>query len=93
MTIEHQLLSKSIENAQKKVEGRNFDIRKNVLQYDNVMNKQREVIYSQRRQVLLGEDIRGNIMEMVTEIVEDAVANYTVSSEYAEEWDLKGLMD
>jgi preprotein translocase subunit SecA len=93
MTIEHSLLSKSIENAQKKVEGRNFDIRKHVLQYDNVMNKQREVIYSQRRQVLLGEDIRSNIMEMVTEIIEDAVSNYTVGSEYAEEWDLKGLMD
>jgi preprotein translocase subunit SecA len=93
MTIEHSLLSKSIENAQKKVEGRNFDIRKHVLQYDNVMNKQREVIYSQRRQVLLGEDIRQNIMEMVTEIIEDAVSNYTVGSEYAEEWDLKGLMD
>jgi len=93
MTIEHSLLSKSIENAQKKVEGRNFDIRKHVLQYDNVMNKQREVIYSQRRQVLLGEDIRENIMEMVSEIVGDAIANYTVGSEYAEEWDLKGLMD
>jgi preprotein translocase subunit SecA len=93
MTIEHSLLSKSIENAQKKVEGRNFDIRKHVLQYDNVMNKQREVIYSQRRQVLLGENIRENIIEMVTEIVEDAVATYTVGSEYAEEWDLKGLLD
>lgn len=93
MTIEHSLLSKSIENAQKKVEGRNFDIRKHVLQYDNVMNKQREVIYSQRRQVLLGEDIRENIIEMITEIVEGAVATYTVGSEFAEEWDLKGLME
>jgi preprotein translocase subunit SecA len=93
MTIEHNLLSKSIENAQKKVEGRNFDIRKHVLQYDNVMNKQREVIYSQRRQVLLGEDIRENIMEMIAEIIEDVVATYTVGSEFAEEWDLKGLME
>jgi len=93
MTIEHSLLSKSIENAQKKVEGRNFDIRKHVLQYDNVMNKQREVIYGQRHQVLLGEDIRGYIMEMVAEIIGSAVANYTVGSEYAEEWDLKGLLD
>lgn len=93
MTIEHSLLSKSIENAQKKVEGRNFDIRKHVLQYDNVMNKQREVIYGQRRQVLLGEDIREDIMQMVREIIEDAVANHTVGSEFAEEWDLKGLMD
>lgn len=93
MTIEHSLLSKSIENAQKKVEGRNFDIRKHVLQYDNVMNKQREVIYGQRRQVLMGEDIRQNIMDMVEEIIEDAVNNYTVGSEFAEEWDLKGLME
>jgi len=93
MTIEHNMLSKSIEKAQKKVEGRNFDIRKHVLQYDNVMNKQREVIYSQRRQVLLGEDIRGYIMEMVARIVESAVASYTVGSEYAEEWDMKGLLD
>ncbi|HWQ29850.1 MAG TPA: preprotein translocase subunit SecA, partial [Negativicutes bacterium] len=93
MTIEHSLLSKSIENAQKKVEGRNFDIRKHVLQYDNVMNKQREVIYGQRRQVLMGEDIRQNIMDMAEEIIEDAVNNYTVGSEFAEEWDLKGLME
>ena len=93
MTIEHALLSKSIENAQKKVEGRNFDIRKHVLQYDNVMNKQREVIYSQRRQVLMGEDIRQNIMEMITEIVEGAVTTYTVGSEFAEEWDFKGLLE
>jgi len=93
MTIEHPLLSKSIENAQKKVEGRNFDIRKHVLQYDNVMNKQREVIYSQRRQVLLGEDIRENIMEMIAEIIGDAVATYTIGSEFAEEWDIKGLME
>ncbi len=93
MTIEHPLLSKSIEGAQKKVEGRNFDIRKHVLQYDNVMNKQREVIYSQRRQVLLGENIRENIMEMIAEIIDSAVAAYTVGSEFAEEWDLKGLLD
>jgi preprotein translocase subunit SecA len=93
MTIEHPLLSKSIENAQKRVEGRNFDIRKHVLQYDNVMNKQREVIYSQRRQVLLGEDIRENIMEMIAEVIEDAVTTYTVGSEFAEEWDIKGLME
>ena len=93
MTIEHSLLSKSIENAQKKVEGRNFDIRKHVLQYDNVMNKQRTVIYSQRRQVLFGENIRETIMEMIAEIIDNAVVTYTVGSEYAEEWDLKGLLE
>ena len=93
MNIEHALLSKSIENAQKKVEGRNFDIRKHVLQYDNVMNKQREVIYSQRRKVLMGDSIRDNVVDMISDIIKDAVATYTVGSEYAEEWDLKGLTD
>jgi preprotein translocase subunit SecA len=93
MNIEHALLSKSIENAQKKVEGRNFDIRKHVLQYDNVMNKQREVIYSQRRKVLMGDSIKDNVIEMIRDIVSTAVATYTVGSEYPEEWDLKGLGD
>ena len=93
MNIEHALLSKSIENAQKKVESRNFDIRKHVLQYDNVMNKQREVIYGQRRKVLMGDSIKDNVIEMIKDIVSDAVATYTVGSEYPEEWDLKGLND
>ena len=93
MQIEHNILSKSIENAQKKVEGRNFDIRKHVLQYDNVMNKQREIVYGQRRQVLMGENIKQNIMDMVEEIINDAVVTYTVGSEYAEEWDIKGLKE
>ncbi|OGO77282.1 MAG: preprotein translocase subunit SecA [Clostridiales bacterium GWB2_37_7] len=93
MNIEHPLLSRSIENAQKKVEGRNFDIRKHVLQYDNVMNKQREVIYSQRRKVLMGDSIKDSVMDMMKDVINDAVATYTVGSEYAEEWDLKGLVD
>ncbi len=93
MPIEHGLLTKSIENAQKKVEGRNFDIRKHVLQYDNVMNKQREVIYAQRRQVLMGEDIKASIMEMLKEVIDDAVDAYTVGSQYPEEWDIAGLLE
>lgn len=93
MNIEHSLLSKSIENAQKKVEGRNFDIRKHVLQYDNVMNKQREVIYSQRRKVLMGDNIKDNVVEMIKDLIGDAVTTYTVGSEYQEEWDLKGMID
>lgn len=93
MNIEHPLLSKSIENAQKKVEGRNFDIRKHVLQYDNVMNKQREVIYSQRRMVLMGDSIKENVIDMIKDIINDSVASYTVGSEYQEEWDLKGLIE
>jgi len=91
MQIEHNLLSKSIENAQKKVEGRNFDIRKHVLQFDNVMNKQRGIVYGQRRQVLMGENVKNNVLDMIDELVNDSVAAYTVGSEYAEEWDIKGL--
>lgn len=91
MAIEHSMLSRSIENAQKKVENRNFDIRKHVLQFDNVMNKQREVIYRQRRQVLMGEDIKDSTLDMIHEVIQDAVTTYTVGSDYAEEWDLKGL--
>lgn len=93
MPIEHNLLSKSIENAQKRVEARNFDIRKHVLQYDNVMNKQREVIYGQRRQVLMGEDIKDYIMDMIEEVVSDGVNAYTVGSQYPEEWDIAGLLE
>ncbi len=85
------MLSKTIENAQKKVEGKNFEIRKYVLQYDNVMNKQREVIYEQRRKVLFGEDIKGNIMEMVDDLVDNMVKPATVESKFAEEWDIAGL--
>lgn len=85
------MLSRTIENAQKKVEGRNFEIRKYVLQYDNVMNKQREIIYDQRRKVLFGDDIKGYIMEMMTDLVKNTVASVTVASKFAEEWDLQLL--
>ena len=81
------MLSKTIENAQKKVESRNFEIRKYVLQYDNVMNKQREVIYDQRRKVLFGEDIKPYIMEMLDDLIHNIVIPITVGSKFAEEWD------
>ncbi|MBR4861771.1 MAG: preprotein translocase subunit SecA [Firmicutes bacterium] len=87
------LLSKTIENAQKKVEGRNFDIRKYVLQYDNVMNKQREVIYDERRKVLFGEDLKDNIMGMMATLVENLVKPATMDSKFAEEWDIPALSD
>ena len=93
MPIEHKILSRSIENAQKKVEARNFDIRKHVLQYDNVMNKQREVIYAQRRQVLMGEDIKGSILDMIEEVISDIVDSYTIGSQYPEDWDIVGLLE
>ncbi len=86
--IEAGVLSKSIENAQKKVEGRNFNARKYVLQYDNVMNKQREIIYEQRRKVLFGEDLRDSIRDMVSDLVDEVVDPVTVASKYAEEWEL-----
>lgn len=85
------MLSKSIENAQKKVESRNFEIRKYVLQYDNVMNKQREVIYDQRRKVLFGDDIKDYIMEMMEDLVRTTVQPVTIASKYPEEWDIDML--
>ena len=85
------MLSKTIEGAQKKVEGRNFEIRKYVLQYDNVMNKQREIIYDQRREVLFGDNIKDNIMEMMEQIVSDIVTSITVAGKFAEEWDFDML--
>ncbi len=90
--IEHPLVTRSIEAAQKKVESRNFELRKHVLEYDDVMNQQREVIYSQRRRVLLGEDLGDTIREMISSVVADTVARYTGESKYPEEWDLKGLL-
>lgn len=91
--IEHRLLTSSIENAQKKVEGRNFGIRKHVLQYDDVMNKQREVIYGERKKVLEGENMRDHIFNLLENIVEDGIAIYTADAKYPEEWDLDGLKD
>ena len=75
--IEHRILTKSIENAQKKVEGKNFSIRKNVLEYDDVMNKQREIIYEERRRVLSGENLQEQIQMMMREVVEEAFDKHT----------------
>ncbi|WP_312667651.1 preprotein translocase subunit SecA [Tissierella praeacuta] len=88
--LEHSMLTRAIENAQKKVEGNNFGIRKHVLKYDDVMNKQREVIYGERRKVLEGEDLRAHIQEMVKSLVTDNVEMYT-QSKYPEEWDLESI--
>ena len=91
--IEHRLVSRAIENAQKKVEAHNFEIRKHLLEYDDVMNKQREVIYSQRREVLGNEDLKETVLEMMEEEGEDLVDFYADEKQYSEEWDLKGLQD
>lgn len=89
--IEAKVLTKTIENAQKKVEGRNFSIRKFILQYDNVMNKQREVVYRERKRVLEGENLRDHLFSMLDEIVSEYVEMMTVVSKYQEEWDLEEL--
>ena len=89
--LEHKILTRSIESAQRKVEGNNFSIRKHVLQYDDVMNKQREVIYGERRKVLEGENLKDHILKMVGNIIENAVEIYTMQSKYPEEWDIAGL--
>ena len=90
--IEHSLVTKSIENAQKKVEGRNFNIRKYVLEYDDVMNQQREVIYSQRKKILAKADLRENIQEMVEKVVDRTMAMYAPAEVYSEDWDLQALI-
>jgi preprotein translocase subunit SecA len=91
--IEHGLVTKAIESAQKKVEAHNFEIRKHLLEYDNVMNKQREVIYSQRREVLASDDLKDSVAEMIEDQSEGLVDFYTDEKEHPEDWDLKGLSD
>jgi len=91
--IEHKLITRSIESAQKKVEARNFDMRKHVLEYDDVMNQQREVIYGQRRQVLTGDNLRENIMEMIKQIIHTEMDQYANEKLYPEEWTLDGLIE
>lgn len=91
--IEHPLLTRAIETAQKRVEARNFEIRRHVLEYDNVMNKQREVIYAERRQVLEGIDLTDKILKMVERVVSEAVDIYASDNVDPEEWDLRGLVE
>src|SRR3989440_2894249 len=89
--MEAGILSRQIENAQKKVEEQNFVSRKNVLKYDDVMNVQRQVIYEQRRRVLEGDDMSAEVKAWIDEVIQRTVAAYT-ESEYSEEWDLEGLV-
>ena len=92
MPIENKLITNSIENAQKKIEGRNFESRKNVLRFDDVMNSQREIIYGQRQQVLSGQDVSESVRTMVKESIAANVGLYCVGEEPAE-WNLTGLKD
>ena len=93
MPIESKMLTKIIESSQKKVEGRNFSIRKNVLNYDDVMNTQREIIYKQRSQVLDGEDLHGSILKMMDELIENTVILYLPEEDVKEHWNIVGLKD
>ncbi|MDI6716373.1 MAG: preprotein translocase subunit SecA [Actinomycetota bacterium] len=90
--IEHSLITKSIETAQKQVEAQNFSIRKHVLEYDDVMNKQREVIYEERYRVLVGEDLRERVLSMIDDVMGQVVSVFTAESNYPEEWDWDGLL-
>ena len=91
--IENKMLTNSIESAQRKVEERNFGIRRDVLQYDDVMNRQREIIYSQRDKVLNGESVRDSIVNMIKESIAEAVKTYTANDETHDDWNLDGLRD
>ena len=91
--IEAKILSKSIENAQKNLEGRNFDTRKHVLQYDEVMNEQRKIIYAQRQAVLDGEDISSTIHLMIGSIIDAALDDYIGITDIPEEWNLSALTE
>ena len=93
MPIESKMLTRIIESSQKKVEGRNFSIRKNVLNYDDVLNKQREIIYTQRSQVLDGEDLHASILNMMHELAVESVNNYLLGDEDRDNWNLIGLKD
>ncbi len=92
-SIDSSMVTGAIENAQKKVEGRNFSIRKHVLEYDNVMDQQRKVIYDQRRQVLKGDDLSDAIKDMISDVVEEALESYASEKIYPEEWDLEALVN
>ena len=91
--IENKLTSRAIENAQKKVEAHNFDIRKHLLDFDDVMNKQREVVYSQRRFILGGDNLKETAQDMTADVVEDIVDRYADDRAHFEDWDLAALSD
>jgi preprotein translocase SecA subunit len=93
MPIEHRLITRAIRNAQEKVEAHNFDIRKHLLEYDDVLNKQREVIYGRRRDILGRDDLKEDVLELAMGIAEDLVAGFVEGDTASEEWDWKALDD
>lgn len=91
--VNHSLISKSIESAQKKVEAKNFEIRKHVLQFDDVINQQREIIYKQRGEVLRGEDLKEQIVGMINQVVENTINSFAGEEKYPEDWELTSLLE
>ena len=89
--IQHSMITKSIERAQRRVEGHNFDIRKHLLEYDDVMNQQREVIYARRAHALEGENLKEEFLEMLADFVEQNIRKYTTEDDFSEGWDWEGL--
>jgi preprotein translocase subunit SecA len=93
MPIDSAIVTRSIETAQKKVEVRNFEIRKSVLEYDDVMNQQREIIYAERRRALFGENLRESVYGMIDDVIDRVVKQYMGESNYPEEWDLEAMIE
>lgn len=91
--IEAGMLTKAIENAQKKVEGNNFAVRKHLLEYDQVMNEQREVIYGERKRVLYGENLRDSIMGMISQTIDRIIDAHISDEQMPEEWDMNALSE
>ena len=93
MPIEHRMVTKAIESAQRRIEGQNFDYRKALIEYDNTMNRQREVIYEQRRRILEGVDLRGLVHDIIVEVADHLVESFTPKELRPDAWDLKGLRE
>jgi len=91
--IQHPFITRAIETAQKRVESHNFEIRKHLLEYDNVMNRQRQILYDERRKILEGDNLKEHIQEMIKEVIEDTVPVYVPKEVSAEEWDIKGICE
>ncbi len=91
--IEHRMVSRAIENAQKKVEEHNFEMRKHILEYDDVMNQQRKVIYEQRREILAGEDLKEEVLGLAEDMLDGMISFYCPEDAYPEQWDITGLTD
>jgi preprotein translocase subunit SecA len=93
MPIENKMVTKAIENAQKRVEAHNFDIRKHLIDYDDVMNKQRSEVYSFRREILQGSNLKDRLFDMVEDVIDELLVIYCPEEKHSEEWDMKGMKD